>query len=105
METTLIGEQVESLRFQCTGQKPVHFYRKIGGVVLGLALGMAPLSTVVAASAPVPVQARKGPVLVAQTVDNFYRVRNGAPLWFSPKAGDSAEALISLLNTSNIDGL
>jgi L,D-transpeptidase YcbB len=92
---------VESLRDQCTGRAPVHFYLKACGVALCLALGAVPSS--VAEAAPAPVQA--APVRVFQSVDDFYRLRSGAPLWFSPAAGDSAEQLIALLGAANVDGL
>ncbi|HEU4696910.1 MAG TPA: L,D-transpeptidase family protein [Sphingomicrobium sp.] len=89
------------LRNQCTGQAPVHFYRKtVGGVLLGLALGAAPLAAVHAAPA-----AAATPVRSAQTVEDFYRSRNGAPLWLAPASGDAAERLIALLSTANIDRL
>ena len=59
-------------------------------------------------AAPVPAQPRPAIVqsrlLLGQTVDDFYRARNGAPLWLAPTAGDAAEQLISLLSTSNLDG-
>jgi murein L,D-transpeptidase YcbB/YkuD len=103
MGTTLIGEQVRQLRKQCTGDLPVHLYRKIGGVVAGLALGLAPLSVAHAASAPAP--AFRAPAMPSQTADDFYRSRNGAPLWLSATAGDSAQQLLALLSTSNIDGV
>jgi murein L,D-transpeptidase YcbB/YkuD len=44
-------------------------------------------------------------VAVGQTVGDFYRLRNGAPLWFSPTAGDAAQQLVSLLSTASLDGL
>ena len=103
MGIALIGEEVKSLRVECTGRAPVHFYRKACGVALGLLLGVAPLS--VAQAAPAPGFAQPAPARVYQSVDDFYRLRNGAPLWLSPKAGDSAEQLISLLSIASIDGL
>ncbi len=87
------------LRNECTGRAPVHFYRKACGVALSVLLGVAPLSSVAAASATAAAPRS------FQSVDDFYRLRNGAPLWLSPKAGDAAERLISLLSTSSLDGL
>jgi L,D-transpeptidase YcbB len=102
----LIGEEVDDLRNQCTGPAPVHFYRKLGGVALGLLFGVAPLSVAAAAPAPAPGPARTAvPPRSYQSVDDFYRLRNGGPLWLSPAAGDSAEQLVSLLSTSALDGL
>jgi len=92
-------------RKQCTGAKPVHFYRKMSGVVLGLALGAAPLFVAQAAPAAAASSGFKAPLAVGQTIDDFYRLRKNAPLWLAPTAGDSAEQLISLLATSSIDGL
>jgi murein L,D-transpeptidase YcbB/YkuD len=86
----------------------VHSYPKIiGGVVLGLALGAAPLSVAQAAPGPASPASPgfRGPVAVGQTVDNFYRARRDAPLWLSATAGDAANQLISLLATSSVDGL
>src|SRR5579884_2757232 len=104
MGIALIGEQVKSLRIECTGRPPVHFYRKAGCVLLSLALGMAPLCTAEAAPAPaLTAAANSAPVLAAQGIDAFYRARGGAPLWLSATAGDSAEQLISLLSTANLD--
>ena len=94
---------MKSLRVECTGRATLHFYRKACGVALGLLLGVAPLS--VAQAAPAPGFAQPAPARVYQSVDDFYRLRNGAPLWLSPKAGDSAEQLISLLSIASIDGL
>ncbi|MGN6058111.1 MAG: L,D-transpeptidase family protein [Sphingomicrobium sp.] len=98
---------MKSLRIECTGRAPVHFYRKSCGVLLGIALGMAPLSV---AKAAAPASAATGvatpaAVLAGQSIDDFYKARNGAPLWLAPAAGDSAEQLLSLLGTANIDGL
>ena len=94
---------MEILRTECTGRGPVHFYRKSCGVVLGLLLGVAPLSVVQAA--PAAATPQSAPVRVYDSVNDFYRLRNGAPLWLSPKAGDSAEQLVSLLGASSIDNL
>jgi murein L,D-transpeptidase YcbB/YkuD len=102
MGTTLIGVEVKVLRNWCTGQAPVHFYRNLSGVVAGLIFAAVPLSAAHAtAAAAAPVQ----PARVGQTVDDFYRARNGAPLWLAPTAGDAAEQLLSLLSSANLDGL
>src|SRR5206468_3366741 len=49
--------------------------------------------------APAQVQA------ATQTVADFSKARKDAPLWLAPGAGDSAEQLLSLLSTANLDGL
>jgi L,D-transpeptidase YcbB len=92
---------VRRLRNSCTGQKPVHFFVKVAGVAAGLVLATAPLSYAHAATAPAPVAQRT----VGQTMDDFYRARNGAPLWLAPAAGDAAEQLLTLLGTASLDGL
>jgi len=92
---------VISLRKQCTGRWPVHFFQRLGGVVAGVMLATAPLSYAHAAAAPVVRQ----PQVLDQSVEAFYRARNGAPLWFSPKAGNASQQLVELLKTADLDGL
>jgi murein L,D-transpeptidase YcbB/YkuD len=99
---SLIGESVISLRFECTGRWPVHFFRKNAGALAALMLVVAPAP--VAAAAPRAAQAPQPPAL-GQGVADFYRLRNATPLWLVPTAGDAAEQLIALLSTSNLDGL
>src|SRR5438067_6757039 len=95
-----IGEQVRRLRNSCTGPAPVHFFVKAAGVAVLLAA--APLSSAHAAAAPKPVAQNPS----GQSVDDFYRARNGAPLWLAPSAGgDAAEQLLTLLGTASLDGL
>lgn len=100
-----IGEHVKSLRVECTGRAPVHFYRNACGVALGIMLGAAPLCVAEAEPKTAATSLPPQHVRVFDSVNDFYRLRNGAPLWLSPKAGDSAEQLISLLSTASIDGL
>src|SRR5205814_2431732 len=82
-----IGEQVRRLRNSCTGPAPVHFFIKAAGVAVLLAA--APLSPAHAAAAAKPVAQNPS----GQSVDDFYRARNGALLWLTPSAGDAAEQL------------
>jgi murein L,D-transpeptidase YcbB/YkuD len=99
---------VKGLRKKCTGDWPVHFYRKVSGVVLGLALGMAPHSIASAATAADAAAPAKKVTIIrpaTQSVDDFYRMRKGAPLWLTPRAGDAADQLIALLSNSSLDGL
>ena len=99
---------MKSLRKRCTGETPVHFYRKVSGVVLGVALGMAPHSVASAATATAAATPAKKVTIIrpaTQSVDDFYRMRNGAPLWLTPKAGYAAEQLVALLSNSALDGL
>jgi len=70
--------------------------------MLGAAALLAPVPAAAQSAAPLPVAA---PSSAGQTVADFYKSRNGAPLWLGPQAGDAAEQLISLLSTASIDGL
>ena len=92
-----------SSRDGCTGRRPVHFFEKSFGVVAALLLAAAPVS---AAAAAVPAPAAR-PVQPAfgQTLDDFYRMRNGYPLWLAANSGDAAQQLLTLLSTANLDGL
>ena len=86
-----------SLRNSCTGPRPVHFFHRprriIAGVLLAaLALGASPLS-----AAPA--------VATGMSIGDFYSARKGAPLWFSPAAGDAPQALVDLLKSAQTDGL
>lgn len=98
---SLIGECVISLRNQCTGRWPVHFFAR---AAFAVAAGMIAAAPAAAEIAPLQAQAQRAPVL-AQTVDDFYRGRNNYPLWLSPAAGDAADQLISLLDGASLDGL
>ena len=93
-------EQVKSLRNKCTGRRPVHSFRKLGGVAAALIAAAAPLSFADAAPAPASSQPATG-----QSVADFYRARNNAPLWLAPSAGNAAERLVALLSTASLDGL
>jgi L,D-transpeptidase YcbB len=92
---------VRRLRNSCTGPRPVHFFVKVAGAAAGLLLAAAPLSYAHATEAPAPIA--QSPV--GQSIDDFYRARNGAPLWLAPAAGDAAEQLLTLLGTASFDGL
>ena len=92
-----------SLRFECTGHWPVHFFRK-ARVAAALLLAAAPVSGL-AAAVDAAVTRPQQPPVAGQGIADFYRLRNNAPLWLSPGAGDSAQQLISLLSSANLDGL
>ncbi|HEX6660856.1 MAG TPA: L,D-transpeptidase family protein [Sphingomicrobium sp.] len=87
-----------SLRIQCTGRRPVHFFQKIAGVAMGLLLAAAPLVSTPAIAAPPTVVAGMG-------LGDFYSARKGQPLWFSANSGSGAQALLDLLRNANADGL
>ena len=81
----------------------MHFLSEVAGAAAVLLLAAAPLSSAhAAAPAPAPVAPQPA---AGQSVDDFYRARNGAPLWLAPAAGDAAEQLLTLLSTASLDGL
>jgi murein L,D-transpeptidase YcbB/YkuD len=94
----LIGEHVTGLRYECTGRRPVHFFRKAIGAAAALMLAAA--SPALAA----PTQGQQAGV-VSQSVTDFYRARNNAPLWQSAASGSAAEQLLILLSSAGLDGL
>jgi len=95
---------VKRLRNVCTGPRPVHSFRKMGGVVAALIAVGTPLSSAPAAPISTPASPISQPG-TEQSVAAFYSARKDAPLWLAPTAGDAAERLISVLSTASIDGL
>ena len=96
---------MNSLRISCTGLAPVHLYRKMGGVAAGLALAAAPLSYAQAAPARAkPIAAAPAPAPRVSVAD-FYRARQGAPLWLGKTSGDAAQQLFLMLSNARLDGL
>ena len=93
---------MKKLRFECTGRWPVHFFRTIALTAATLTIAAAP-TAVAAQASPAVAQAR--PPATGQSVEDFYHARAGYPLWLAPTAGDAADQLITLLATSNLDGL
>src|SRR3954471_17213976 len=69
------------------------------------------VALVAAGAAVVPFVLAPSPVLAARADPNagaiadFYRARNGAPLWFSPRSGNAAQQLLLLLTTARADNL
>jgi murein L,D-transpeptidase YcbB/YkuD len=92
---------VISLRNECTGRRPVHFFQKLSGVAASLLLASAPFAATPAAAAP----SSKAAVTNGMGIGDFYNARRGAPLWFSPTSGNAAQALLDLLKDARIDGL
>jgi murein L,D-transpeptidase YcbB/YkuD len=91
------------MRNACTGRRSVHVFLKIcGAAALGLSAIPATAAAMASASthAAAPVQA-----VSTQSVEDFYRYRNGAPLWLSPTAGDAAQQLFLVLSNARLDGL
>lgn len=79
----------------------MHLFKKLGGAAAGITLAAAPLSAAQAATAP-PQTIQ---VSAAQSIDDFYRGRGGAPLWLAANSGDAAQQLVALLASANVDGL
>ena len=99
---------MKSLRNWCTGHWPVHSFQRKIGLTAALTAGAAALlvpAPAIAQAAPVPSAASVAQSAAGQSVADFYKARQGAPLWLSPTAGDAAQQLIYLLSSANIDGL
>ena len=69
------------------------------------AIAAAPIAAVPLLLAPTPALAARHGDSTGAEVANFYRARGGAPLWFSPRSGDAAEQLLTLLGTARADNL
>lgn len=96
---------MNGLRNKCTGRWPVHFFGKSKFIVAAMISAAVPLGApALAQSLPRVTSQPHAPVL-GQSVDDFYRMRNGYPLWLSPVSGDAARELVQLLSSANIDGL
>ena len=93
---------MKSLRILCTGRRPVHFFRKSGAALAAVLVATAPVAARAAdASAAPAVQSAP----TGQSIADFYRLRNGYPLWLSASAGDAAQQLLTLLSSASVDGL
>jgi murein L,D-transpeptidase YcbB/YkuD len=71
-----------------------------GAAALLVPAPAAAQQTMAAASSAAVARPQNG-----QSVADFYKARKGAPLWLSPDAGDAAQQLVALLNSSTVDGL
>ena len=100
---------MESLRNRCTGRWPVHSFQKkhmVAAALIGAAALLAPASAAAQSTfAPAASTIAAAPAQSGQGVADFYKARQGAPLWLAPQSGDAALKLLTLLNTSSIDGL
>lgn len=86
-----------SMRFECAGRRPAHFFLKMAAIVAGLMLAAMPLASPAAAA---PAAASSG-----MSVGDFYTARHGQPLWFGPTSGYAAQAFVELLKNAKNDGL
>ena len=93
---------MKRLRNSCTGRWPVHVCQSLGAIAAGVTLAVAPVSAVQAAA---PAKAAAAKPTYGLSVDDFYRARNGAPLWLTPVAGNAAQRLLLTLGNARFDGL
>ena len=87
-----------SLRIECTGRRPVHFFLSKAAVAVSHALAATSLVSTPAAAAPAAAS-------TGMSVGDFYTARHGQPLWFGPTSGYAAQAFVELLKNANNDGL
>ena len=95
---------MKHLRDWCTGRRPVHRVSELAIAAACAALLAAGPASAAAKPSSRPPAAKVAP-RPAQGVDDFYKARDQAPLWLAPSAGNSADALVSLLRSAWIDGL
>jgi len=73
---------------------------------MGAAALLAPVpATAQSTVAPAASTVAAAPAQPGQGVADSYKARQDAPLWLAPQSGDAALKLLTLLNTSSIDGL
>ena len=92
---------MKSLRDLCTGRRPVHFFLN-GAALAALTIASAPVAGQAQPAAAPAVQPGQP---AGQSVADFYRLRNGYPLWLASNSGDAAQQLLTFLSSANIDGL
>ena len=86
------------LRKSRTGPSwPVRNFLGLGSFVAALALSVG------AVAIPAPAQAQTR-VAAGQDISDFYRARDGRPLWFG-QPGQQPEMLVRLFASANVDGL
>ncbi|WP_051531444.1 L,D-transpeptidase family protein [Sphingomonas sp. URHD0057] len=95
---------MNEVRNGCTGLVPVHFFKRLGGAAAGLVLAATPFSPAQAQQTAATAAAVASRPQNGQSVEDFYRARKDALLWYSPTAGDAAQQLITLLGTATFDG-
>ena len=74
-------------------------------LLTGAAIAAAPIAAVPLLLSPTPALAARHGDSISAEVASFYRARGGAPLWFSPKSGNAAQQLLTLLGTARADNL
>jgi murein L,D-transpeptidase YcbB/YkuD len=74
-------------------------------LLTGAAIAAAPIAAVPLLLTPTPALAARHGDSTSAEVASFYRARGGAPLWFSPRSGNAAQQLLTLLSTARADNL
>ena len=96
---------MNNLREFRTAVRPVHSLRRVVGGALALSLAAASLA--IANSTPAAAVASRPGSAIPDSggINDFYRARGGAPLWFAPASGTAAPQLLQLLSTARADNL
>jgi murein L,D-transpeptidase YcbB/YkuD len=74
-------------------------------LLTGAAIAAAPIAAVPLLLTPTPALAARHGDSTSAEIASFYRARGGAPLWFSPRSGNAAQQLLTLLSTARADNL
>jgi len=81
---------------------PGRVSKTVRGMVAAFALAAIPTLALI----PTPAAAQSASARVVGTsVEDFYRARGGAPLWFTATSGNGAQQLVELLATASADKL
>ncbi len=81
-------------------------FGRLTGVHLAMALAAAAAGLGVATPAQAAQPSRSAvPTQAQASIDEFYRARGNAPLWFAPNSGLAARRLMDLLATAQADSL
>jgi murein L,D-transpeptidase YcbB/YkuD len=96
---------VNSRRNTRAGLVPARTLSKLGGVAAALVLAAAPLPSLAATSAVTEAAPPAVPYDSGAGITDFYRARDGRPLWLAPRSGAAAQLMLGLLNSASVDGL
>ena len=80
----------------------VRLLPSLAGAVAAL---LAASTLAIAVASPAAARQTRDASIGADGIAEFYRSRGGAPLWFSPGAGNAAQQLVQLLTTAQADNL
>jgi murein L,D-transpeptidase YcbB/YkuD len=96
---------VNSMRSMRAGLVPARTLSKLGGVAAALMLAAAPLPSLAATSSVTGAARPAAPYDSGAGISDFYRARDGRPLWLAPQSGAAAQLMLGLLNSASVDGL